>query len=88
MVTGMKHVHYLDRQHNHHLPSSFAGRSHQAQLQFLAAIDHVLQDMIDGVLVNSGPVGNDLANFATNATKETRGTGPQPVLRIVGKNPL
>jgi hypothetical protein len=43
-------------------------------LQIFAAIDHILEHVIDRVLVHSGAFGNDLAHLTTHLAQKTRGT--------------
>ena len=44
----------------------------QAQLQLAAADDHVFEHLVDGVLVDAGPVGDDAAHLAADAAEELR----------------
>ena len=81
MITRMQHVHYLNCQHNHHAPACFARRTGYAQFQILAAVDHVCEHMIDGVLVYAGSFSNDLAHFATYAAQKSLQRWVWPVWR-------
>ena len=48
-------------------------RRRDTELQFAAADDDVLEHLVDRVLVNAGPVGDDLADLAAVAADELRG---------------
>ena len=71
----MQNVHDLHSQDNHKTPPRFAFGVYDTKLQILAAIDHVLQHVIDSVLVNSGAFGNNLTHFAAHAANKAGGAG-------------
>jgi hypothetical protein len=68
----MEHVHYLHSQHYHDTSTRFAEGGCDTKFQFFTAIDHVLQHVIDRVLVHAGAFGDYLSHFATHLAKETR----------------
>ena len=82
----MQNVHYLNRHNDHNAPSRFPSGSGNAEFQILAAIDHVFEDMVDGVLMHARAVSDDFPHFAPNASQETRSAGTRFVSRIVGKD--
>src|SRR2546425_8051404 len=86
MITRMQHVHHLDGQDNHDAPASLSRGSCHTQLELFTAVDHILQHVIDCVLVNSGSLGNDLTNFATHAAEKTCGAGTGVMMWIVRKD--
>src|ERR1043166_924189 len=94
----MKHVHYLHSQHYHYMTTRFAEGGCYAQPQFFATIDHVLEHVIDRVLVHARAVGNDLSHFTTYLAQKTRRTRfrfmswivreDSPQIAIVNSGPL
>ena len=48
-------------------------RHGQAQLQLAAALDHVLEDLVDRVLVDAGPVARPACDRLADAVEELRG---------------
>jgi hypothetical protein len=82
----MQYVHYLHCQHNHYSPACLSFWSSHAQLQFFAAIDHVLKHMIDSVLVNARYVSDYLSHFTPDAAEETGGAWFLTMPGIVGKD--
>jgi len=83
----MEHVHYLHSQHYHDTAARFAKGGCYTKFQFFAAIDHVLQHVIDRVLVHAGALSNDLSHFSAHRAKETRSARFALVSRIVGEDP-
>src|SRR4029453_17476479 len=86
MITRMKHVHYLNCQNDHHTTTRFSLRSYNTQPQFVTAIDHVLQNMINRVLMHSRSFSNYLSNFTTHTANETRSTQMIFVSGIIRKD--
>src|ERR1044072_4955050 len=81
----MQDVHHLNCQHNHHAPAGIALRSNNTELQILTPVDHILENMIDCVLMDACSFGDDLSHLSPHATNETGSTWFCPVSRIVGK---
>src|SRR6185437_5879989 len=79
----MKHVHYLHSQHYHDTSARFAEGGCDTKFQFFAAVDHVLQDVIDGVLVHASAFSDDLSDLASHLAQKTRGALPVLVMWIV-----
>src|ERR1700752_329863 len=69
----MEHVHYLHSQHYHDTSARFAEGGCYTKFQFFTAIDHVLQYVIDRVLMHTSAFSNDLSYFATHLAKKHRG---------------
>src|SRR6266852_7418181 len=87
MITRMQDVHDLNCQDNHQTAARFAGRYSDTQFQVFAAIDHVFDYVIDGVLMHSGAIGNYLTHFSAYATDKTSGGWFCTMSRIVRKDP-
>src|SRR6185369_4122460 len=79
----MEHVHYLHSQHYHDTSARFAEGGCYTKVQFFTTSDHILQHVIDRVLMHAGAFSNDLTHFATHFAKEHRRTRFVPVSRIV-----
>src|SRR5215210_4402450 len=84
----MEHVHYLHSQHYHDTTTRFAEGGCYTKFQFFAAVDHILQHVIDRVLMDASAFGNDLSHFAPHLANKTCGAGPCLVPWIVGKDPV
>ena len=84
----MEHIHYLHSQHYHDTTTRFAEGGCYTKFQIFAAVDHILQHVIDGVLMHAGAFSNDLPDLATDLTNEAGGTGPCFVSWIVGKDSM
>src|SRR5215213_3818066 len=84
----MKHIHYLHSQHYHDTTTRFAEGGCYTKFQFFAAIDHILQHVIDRVLVDPCAFSNDLSHLATDVPNETHSTGPCLVSWIVGEDSM
>src|SRR5215213_8284816 len=84
----MKHIHYLHSQHYHDTTTRFAEGGCYTKFQFFAAIDHILQHVIDRVLVYAGAFSNHLSHLATHLAHEARGARPCLVSWIVGKDSM
>src|SRR5882762_5988574 len=86
MITRMQNVHDLNCQDDHQTAARFAGRYSDTQFQVFAAIDHVFEYVIDGVLMHPGAIGNYLTHLPAYATDKTGGGWFGTMARIVGKN--
>src|SRR5215212_1696094 len=84
----MEHVHYLHSQHYHDMTARFAEGCCYAKSQFFAAVDHILQHVIDRVLMHAGAFSNDLSHLATDLAQETRSAGQCLVPRIVREDAM
>src|SRR5215217_9018964 len=84
----MKHVHYLHSQHYHDTTTRFAEGGCYSKFQFFAAVDHILQHVIDRVLMHTSALRNYLTHFAPHLANETRGTGPCLVSWVIRKNSM
>ena len=73
MPAAVQVVHGLHgEQHGELLARLFFGHG-EAQLQLAAARDHVLEHLVDRVLVDAGPAGDHAAHRAADAGDELRG---------------
>jgi len=79
----MEHVHYLHSQRYHDTSARFAEGGCYTKFQFFTTIDHILQHVIDRVLMHAGAFGNDLSHFTTHLAKKERGALLVSVSRIV-----
>ena len=84
----MEHVHYLHSQHYHDTSARFAEGGCYTKFQFFTAIDHVLQHVIDRVLVHARAFSNDLSHLTTHLAKEARSARFALVSRIVRENSM
>jgi hypothetical protein len=84
----MEHVHYLHSQHYHDTSARFAEGGCYTKFQFSTTIDHVLQHVIDCVLMHAGALGNDLSHFTTHLAKKHRSARFVPVSRIVREDSM
>src|SRR5215211_4201585 len=84
----MEHVHYLHSQHYHDTTTRFAEGGCYTKFQIFAAVDHILQHVIDRVLMHAGAFSNDLPHFAPHLAHEAGRAGPCLVSRLVGKNSM
>lgn len=84
-VAAVDVVHGLDGDHDHGLRACFAGAAGEAEFQFLAAVDHVAQHLVDGVGVRAGPFGDDFAQLRAVMAQEACGTGVFRIARRVGE---
>jgi hypothetical protein len=82
----MEHFHYLHSQRYHDTTTRFAKGGCHAKLQLFAAIDHVLQHVIDRVLMHACTISNDLSHLSAHLAKETRGAGFVSMSWIVGED--
>src|SRR6267142_37763 len=87
MIPRMQYVHNLNCQDNHYATASLSFRRRHAQLQILATIDHILEHVVDSVLMNAGAFSDYLANFTPNAAEKTSGAWQRLIKRIGGEDP-
>src|SRR5215470_347611 len=82
----MKHVHYLHSEHYHDTTARFAEGGCDTKFQIFAAIDHVLQHVIDRVLVHACTFSDDLSHLESHLAQKTDGTLAMFVMWIVGED--
>src|SRR5258705_13633620 len=87
MISRMQHVHYLYRQNNHYTTARLSLWCSHAQLQLSATIDHILQHVVNGVLVDLGALSDELPHFMTYAADKHCCAGTFAVPGIIGKDP-
>src|SRR5688572_7774726 len=88
MITRMEHVHYLHSQHYHYTTTRLSKRCGDTQFQIFATIDHVLQHVIDRVLVHAGAFRDDLSHLTTYTPDETCCALTLTMPRVVRENPM
>src|ERR1051325_2592138 len=84
----MEHVHYLHSQHYHDTTTRFAEGGCYSKFQFFTPIDHILQHVIDCVLMHAGAFSNDLPHFAPHLPNEAGGALARLVSWIVRKDSM
>ena len=85
MVAGVQIIHRVDGQQDQGVAPRVPLRAIDAELQLAAARDHLLQDLVDRVLMGAGPVRHQFAQIAPHAAQHDRGRRPAAVLLGVGK---
>ena len=66
-------VHRVDGQQNREIQLGLLFRERQAQVELPAALNHVLQDLIDRILIFAGPGGDLAAHLFAEAVQEGGG---------------
>ena len=70
MITGTQYLHHLHCQRDEYQLSSFCFRNCDPEVLLTAPHDHVLDDMIDRVVVHSGSAGHDVADFVAMVSEK------------------
>src|SRR5262245_38344055 len=66
-------VHGLDGQQDRELLPRLIFWNREPQLELARRLDHVFDDLIDRVLIDSGPFGDDATGRTADAAEELRG---------------
>jgi hypothetical protein len=80
-------VHRLDREQHRELLPRLVLRHRETELELAAPLDHVFDHLVDRVLVDAGPAGDDAADRPADAGDELRGRRVAGVLGRVGEQP-
>ena len=70
MITGPQYLHHLHCQRDEDQLSSFCFRNCDSEVLLTAPDDHVLDDVVDGVVVDTGPSRHDMADFVAMMSQE------------------
>ncbi len=80
--------HRVDGQQNREIQLRLLFRERQAQVELPAPLNHVLQDLIDRILIFAGPGGDLAAHLFTEAVQEGGGAQVRGMGRGIGKQAL
>ena len=81
-------VHRVDGQQNGEIQLRLFFRERQSQVKLSAALNHVLQDLIDRVLIFAGPGGDFATHLFSKAVQEGGGAQSIHMGRGIGKQSL
>ena len=80
--------HRVDGEQNREIQLGLLFRERQAQVELTAALNHVLQDLIDRILIFAGPGGDFAAHLFAEAVQEGGGAQVRGMGRGIGKQAL
>ena len=72
MIAGSQHLHHLHCQGDEDQLSSFCFRNRDPQVLLTASYDHMLDDVVDSVVVHAGSVCHDVADLIAMMSQELR----------------
>ena len=72
MPAAVQVIHRLDRQKDHEVDFGGVLGVHEAQVELAAALDDLLEQLIDRVLVAVGEARDGASNFASNRAPPCR----------------
>ena len=70
MIAGSQHLHDLHCQRDEDQLSSFCFTNCDSEVLLTASDDHVLDDMVDSIVVDAGPSRHDMADFVAMMSQE------------------
>ena len=75
MITGTQYLHHLHCQRDEDQLSSFCFRNCDSEVLLPAPDDHMLDDVVNGVMVNTGSSRHDVADFVAMMPEELGSAG-------------